>query len=374
VRALAAAALALALAAGAQPTAAVGAGDVVAQRTAVVGPALAGDVVVWGEEGRTGAVRVMSGAPGREPRLVHRIAPATAPRTERQLGEVASSFGASSTTFAALAFTTTVIQESHDTVTSSSTNVLVGGPLRGPARILGGCLPARGGMGCKDACGSPDGVDVDGERIAVIETGRPCGRLEEFRTSVKVDGVTVATAPPNAVGVVELAGRYVAWFGLDESFDDELVVRDLETGSDALRLTAAAVGVRGFDELALQPDGTVAFTGGLRRGPGQRLFWTAPGRPGVRLLDRRAGHGDIALSGRRILYERLLSERRFTGELILRPLAGGRERKLAHFPERRRRVGDLDLDAARATWADRPTRRGYDPLPRGPGRVVIRGL
>ena len=47
-------------------------------------------------------------------------------------------------------------------------------------------------------------------------------------------------------------------------------------------------------------------------------------------------------------------------------------RRLAHFPERQRRVGEIDLDATRATWAEQPVRRGYDPLPRGPARIVVR--
>ena len=62
------------------------------------------------------------------------------------------------------------------------------------------------------------------------------------------------------------------------------------------------------------------------------------------------------------------------GELILRPLSGEPPRRVAFFPERRRRVGHLDLDATRATWATQPMRRGYEERPRGPARIVVRGL
>ena len=62
------------------------------------------------------------------------------------------------------------------------------------------------------------------------------------------------------------------------------------------------------------------------------------------------------------------------GELRLRSLADGSARRVAFFPERRRRVGDLDLDATRATWVTRPTGRGYDPPLRGPATIVVRGL
>jgi hypothetical protein len=66
-----------------------------------------------------------------------------------------------------------------------------------------------------------------------------------------------------------------------------------------------------------------------------------------------------------------VSERRFSGELLLRPLTGGAARRLAFFPERRLRVGHLDLDA---TGATRPMRRGYEERPRGPARIVVREL
>jgi hypothetical protein len=172
--------------------------------------------------------------------------------------------------------------------------------------------------------------------------------------------------------VVVLAGEQLAWL---EDSDETLVVHDLATGRERLRLAAQSIGASYFDEIALEADGTLAFTYDVRaRSRGYRLAWTAPGSPGIRILDPHAASGDIALSGGRILYERLLSEQRFTGELVLRRLTGGPERRLARFPERRRRIGDLDLDATRATWATRPFRRGYDPLPRGPGRIVVRGL
>jgi hypothetical protein len=93
----------------------------------------------------------------------------------------------------------------------------------------------------------------------------------------------------------------------------------------------------------------------------------------VRVAARHAAARGIALAGGRVLYERIVSERHFRGELIIRTL-GGLPRRLASFPEHRRRVGDFDLDGTRATWAAQPTRRGYDPQPRGPARIVVRRL
>ena len=95
----------------------------------------------------------------------------------------------------------------------------------------------------------------------------------------------------------------------------------------------------------------------------------------MRRLDRHVGsYVELALDGGRVLYERVVSERRFTGELVLRPVESGSGRRLAFFPERRRRVGGVDLEGDRAAWAVQPTRRGYDAPPTGPARIVVRAL
>ena len=64
------------------------------------GPAFAGDSVVWGEEARNGAVRVMQGGPGHEAQLIHRVRPATARKTERGFHGTPSVFAASPKRFA----------------------------------------------------------------------------------------------------------------------------------------------------------------------------------------------------------------------------------------------------------------------------------
>jgi hypothetical protein len=354
--------------------------DTVARRTPEVGPAFAGDVVAWGEEGSNGAVRIMTGAPGRAPTLVHRVAPPTAHETRRGFMGFPATFAASPTTVAAFTYTATVTFAESDSVTEAYTVAAVGGPLTGPIQVLSGCIPARGDLGCGSVCGGPDGVAVDGARIAIAETGRPCDRPEEGQAWITVYGPGGPTRIPAGSGVprqyvrdLRLAGRYLAWIHWGDSH--EVVVYDLEAGAPVVRLTQRDLGARHIDELALQPDGTVAFVyGGRRDRRGIRLGWTAPGQPGVRLLDRHAAYRDIAIAGRRVVYERVLSELEFGGELVLRSLAGGPAQRLAYFPERRRPVGDLDFDGMRATWAEQPTRRGYDPPARGPARIVVRSL
>jgi hypothetical protein len=340
------------------------------------GPAFAGDGVAWVESSRN-AVRVLTG----DRRLLHRIGPPTARRTTRDIpGGRPGVFDASATTYAAFASTSTVTSSESDSVSSASTFAAFGGPLGAPPAMLAGCVPARGDLGCGEICRWPGAVAVDGDRIAVSESGGPCDRPEEWQAWITIHspgGSRTVDAdlglPLREVRHLRLAGGFLAWVSWDTPH--EVVVYDLAAGAVVVRLTARDLGARSIQELALQVDGTVVFLyDGRRDRLGYRLGWTGPGQPGVRMIDREVGYSDIALDGGHVLYERILSERRFTGELVLRAVAGGPARKLAHFPERRRRVGDVDLQGGRAAWAVQPMRRGYDAPPRGPARIVVRAL
>jgi hypothetical protein len=340
------------------------------------GPAFAGDGVAWVESSRN-AVRVLTG----ERRLLHRIGPPTARRTTRAVpGGRPGVFDASATTFAVFASTSTITSSEGDSVSSSSTFAAFGGPLGAPPAMLAGCLPARGDLGCGAACSSPGAVAVDGDRIAVSEDGGPCEAPEAWQAWITIHspgGSRTVDAdlgvPRRQVRHLRVAGGFLAW--VSWGAPDEVVVYDLATSTVVVRVTARDLGARSIHELALQVDGTVAVLfSGRRDRRGYRLGWTGPGQPGVRVIDRHAGYSDIALDGGHVLYERILSERRFTGELVLRAVAGGPARRLAHFPERRRRVGGLDLEGGRAAWAVQPTRRGYEPPATGPARIVVRAL
>jgi hypothetical protein len=336
-----------------------------------VGPAFAGDAVMWGEEAPNGAVRVL-----KDGDLVHRVRPATARETERHFGGTTQVFAASEERFAAIVSTSTVVFEESDSFTSANSDGLISRRFDGPAELLGGSIPRRGDQGCRGrtAYEQPDAVDVDGDRVAFGMFSDECrtdnGPWDD--SVVLVAGgarTTIATGQQGLIRDVALAGRYVAWIRESRTEDAyEVVVRDLEAGADVVRLTSDDLVTRGIDEIALQDDGKVAFKYVNRNF--QRIGWAAPGTPGARLLARGDEFEGLALAGDRVLYER---KRRFEGDLVLRALSGG-TRRLAHFPERHRRVGDLDLDATRATWARQPTRRGYEPRPRGPARIVVREL
>lgn len=337
--------------------------------TLAVGPAFAGESVMWGEEARNGAVRVM-----KDGVLVHRVPPATARKTERGFSGTPSVFAASAERFAAIVNTGTVTFEESDSFSTAFTNAVVSGRFGQPVEVLSGSIPRRGDQGCdgQPVYEHPSAVDVDGDRVAIGLFSDECtaenGPWDDSVVVIAADART--TLPAGQQGFVRdvaLAGRYVAWVN-DRSGLGELVVRDLETGADVVRLTAEDLGTRGFDEVALQDDGTVAFRYFNRSF--QRIAWAAPGTPGARVLVRGEFEG-LALAGGRLLYER---KRRFTGKLLLRSLSDGSVRRLASFPERRRRVGHTDLDATRATWATQPMRRGYEERPRGPARIVVRDL
>jgi hypothetical protein len=326
------------------------------------GPAFAGDSVVWAEEARNGAVRIVMSSPGREPLLMHRIPPPTARRTRRGLIHVPAALGASHTRYAALVHTSTVTQSGSDSVSEASTLAAVGGPLSGPAAVLSGSIPRRGDAPCAAIHGSPDGVAVDGDRVAVAERVVTCDEGEPRPARVSVSGRDpVPVGTDVVIDHVELAGRYLAWL-----LGDELVVYDLDAGAVVLRVAPRDAGARFLDDMALRDDGTVAL---LASG---RLALARPGTPGVRVLDRRASGRGVAIAGERLLYERTLDADPYVAELVVRPVDGGPARRLARFHgERRRRVGDLDLDAARAAWAWQRV-GGPNLDPRGPARVVVR--
>ena len=282
-----------------------------------VGPAFAGDSVMWGEQSLNGALRVMQAVPGRDPVLVHRLPPDDDRRHE--------ALEASAERFALTV--STARRRSDDSLTINA--VATGGPFKGPLGRFG--------------CESVTATDVDGDRIAVAGG---CG------IAIHAPG-GVTAIPADEVRDVALAGRYLAWTG------DELVVHDLVTGATALRLSRPLL-----VEVALQPDGVVVFSSGSERR--QHVAWAAPGTPGVARVDTAARFDGLRVADGRVLYERRTGRREGRRVLMLRSLRDGTARRLARFTARRSRVGDLDLTATRAAWGVRPAGRHM--------RIVVRAL
>ena len=281
----------------------------------VAGPTFAGDSVMWGEIGRTGTTQIM-----RDGDLVHRLRP----HENRDLVDLQ----ASSERFAFVTSTLRRIDDDRFTFEFRGR----GGPFEGPVERLGSCV---------------ESIAVDGDRIAV---GSPCG--------IAIHGPAgSAEFDVGDVHDVALAGRYLAYTG------DDVVVHDLETGADVLRISARELRAGLLDEVAVQPDGIVAFSYGEG---GHRVAWTAPGTPGVIVLDSAERVDDLRAAGGRVLYERRGGMRQRRRVLVLRTLSDGTVRRLARSTARRRLVGDLALDARRAAWGVAPAGRRM--------RIVVREL
>ena len=158
----------------------------------------------------------------------------------------------------------------------------------------------------------------------------------------------VTTVDVGDVHDVALAGRYLAWTG------DDIVVHDLATGADVVRVTGREIRTALLDEVAVQPDGAVAFS--LRRGQ-------ASGRLGGAGHARRdpcsTALGASTTCGRRAAVCCMSAEVGRTEQrrvLLLRSLSDGTARRLARFTDRRPRMGNLESRrpiARRGAW--RPT-------------------
>jgi hypothetical protein len=372
VRALAGILLVLALAPAASA-------ETVARRTAAAGPALAGDAVAWGEESRAGAVQVLRSTPGREPQLVHEIPAATAPKTRRGFMGVPSSFAASAEAFAALTYTSTITDQGSDYVGETSAQAAIGGPVLGPGALLGGSIPERVVPGCEGIGDGVTGVDVDAGRIAVARYTVACDGNAPPQLSISIHDATGRRDVPVGAGLdiitVRIAGNYVLWVQRGLRSRDEIVLYDLARGAEVRRVRMRDLHSHDGRDAALQADGTVAFAfsrrlGGLRFG--SRLAWFSAADPRVRVVRTHGWIGRLALHDGRVLYEHELRAR-WTSEIVLRRLGGGKPRRVARLGKRRGLVGTLDLDATRAVWAEEPRDR-YDQSTGRPGRVVLRDL
>jgi hypothetical protein len=268
---------------------------------------------------------------------------------------------------AAVVLTGTITSEGSDYVGTTSTSAAVGGSFGAPA-LLSGSTPPRGDAPCSGERTSPDAVAVDGARIAVAEAHGTCGSRDRLGRVAIRDGDAVNSVPvrPFVTIQLQLAGRYVAWVD-DGDLPAKLVVHDLETGTEVLRIRR-----RSIDDFDLAPDGTVALA--YAPGPSRSAIGVVRvGTPGLRVLDRRPAGRGVALAGGRVLYVKR-GRGDLRSRLLLRELDGG-VRRLATFTPRRRRVGDIDLSPERAVWAVQKTRSAdYEAKPSGPARIVSRPL
>jgi len=161
---------------------------------------------------------------------------------------------------------------------------------------------------------------------------------------------------------VRAAGPFVAWRG-----GSRVPVRDLRTRQVVRRSRA-----RGAWDLA--EDGSLAVAEG---GTKARVSWLAPGRK-RRVLPVRASLGEppeggaenevFAAAAGRVA---VLTRDGRSGHLHL-VVAGldGRVRRIARFSARRRRLGEVDLDARRVVWGSQRVDRVVTSCPGGPESLM----
>jgi hypothetical protein len=208
-------------------------------------------------------------------------------------------------------------------------------------------LAERGDGPCVSGRPAPVAVAVEGGAIAVAEVISDCDTAETaFRIVVRQGTATTDVPAGGWVQGLAVSGTQLAW---TTSVGERLTVRDLASAAPPRRLGRRRLH-GAIEDLDVAADGGVALT------IGTRLAYLAPGSSRVRVLDRRVDGRDVALYAGRVLYERRRDRAGRRTALVVRQVAGGRARRLASFRPGHRRVGHLDLDATRATWAVRAPR------------------
>lgn len=274
-----------------------------------VGPALAGDTVVWGA--RRGLAHVVLRAPirGGRTRELARLVPRS-PAEDTAFHSLAAS---------AVGYTFGFVRDQG----RAGREVIFEAGLFGATRR---------GFGC-----SGDDSDIDGTRVV-----GGCAELVDLATDAPPRRLTEAS-----VARLRIAGNFVAWVETPSVSDERnhVVVYDLAAEQIAYRVDPGGrVG-----DLDVQDDGTVVFA--LDRDGSTRVATSSPDAPTPRTLPLPARQFyAVRLAGDRIAYVGGRFEaRRF--KLGVMGLDGRR------FGERAKYRGGFDFDGRRLAWFARRDRR-----------------
>lgn len=175
-----------------------------------------------------------------------------------------------------------------------------------------------------------------------------------------------------------VAGRLLA-LKRDSGRREVIVVRNRLTRRVIYRARAGALGADDFGDWDLQADGklAVAYRPRYRRGRAERtrLAWFSPGARPRKLAIQVAPYGiDGDLPSLRFARDRIAAlvprgGQRFddltNADLIVTSLTGDRHR-VARFSHRRLRVGQIDFDGHRVTWAAQRVKRYKTDCPDNP--------
>jgi hypothetical protein len=368
-------------------------GREVARAVPLAGPVLTDDSVTWAEvrpprarrNGRTVLVRV--DRRGRRTRLI-------TPRPARVRGLAISD-----------APGTVLASESHfvlgrelevcgvDICSVSNAVDLVGGPWDS-AR-----LGAIGQRACRRdlLAEGPFPLDLDGTTLAFgCRRGLGASVVVRDLLTPSKDWV-VASSRTHAIEA-RVAGHLIAW-KRETRRREVIVVFDRSRRRVVYRARAAGLGVNAFGDWDLQADGKLAVAYRRRRARDERtsLAWFSPKarRPHPLRVQVLPYGVDEDLPGLRLARGRIaaLTPRSGTStegldaDLVVTSLRGHRHR-VTRFSARRLRVGDIDFDGRRVTWAAqrvdryRETDCGHNPLsgapclrtPLGPTHIFLSRL
>jgi hypothetical protein len=224
-------------------------------------------------------------------------------------------------------------------------------PLSGTFRTIAGCEPT--GPACGYTCFSGSSVRkvaVDGTAVAFSDPCRPS------RLVVRDDGgsppIERSLEVAGLAGGPLLAGRYLAWLELERPNEHptplRVVVYDWMAEREVYRFTVA-----GLVSAAIQPDGKVAYA--QREGEsGARVAWASPEEPHAHpgalfptpSLQVRIARDLIAVQARSYGSERLATFS--VADLAGRELASQSDSSV---------IAQWDFDGARLAWATRPCER-----------------
>lgn len=287
-----------------------------------IGPALAGDTVLWGEELADGRAILYSRAPGQARRALVRIPAATGRGARRGFGHTPGGVTASTTRLAYTLGESVSKRTGPDTVASTGqvTPMLsvAGSPFANP---LGTCV------------GNYVTTAIEGDVVAVgIDAEPPCG-------GVYVDGRKVSE--DTEAHQVRLAGPYVAWVTWPAGGGTGITIAEAATGAVVATFTPPRN--RSFGEFDLDEHGNVVTT------IMNRLVTFSPSAPTPRTLARDVYPNPLSTAAGRVVYTTIEPSR-----LVVADLASGRVRRtLERFGQRRWSVGETVLTNQHVVWSVR---------------------
>lgn len=329
--------------------------------TAVAGPAIAGDAVLWGEKRAPDGLVLKEWKRGGRPRALRRIPALPGKRRYRDFGGVPGGVSGSERWKVYVRVDSHVTAQGSDFSASTGTARPFASRDGGPFRQLVPECP-RGAFYLSTA--------ADGDTVVVGMTDSKCAGVRRDGRVWLVDGDEPARLIHESGGGVihvEIEGPWIAWA---EGQDRDIAVAERATGKVVARYTAKDFqrGARGIDSFGIDAAGNVAAA----TGPQPRCYYACVTVRNVdgslkRTLTRRAS--DVEIADGRVAW---VTARRDDprGHIKVVGLDGRSVGRYGRFNRRRSKTAELALSETRLAWATTDPRRGGDPRADGSIHVV----